>query len=479
MWRVRCAYGSVASRKRSICCARERRVGVGRREVAHQPDDVRRRLRQLGEPPAPHPGVELQVHRDAVGDLAAAGDDELEPRLARLGELVGRAHHDDPRVGKLAPQLDGFGDSDDAERRRPGLERRPTRRPSRRGRSRSPSRRPRARHPSSASSSRRALWRIAPRSIVISLRCMRLVSRESARQRLDHVARDEAVALRRFVRARAAARRSRGRGGARCGSMPFARNAAMTPVRTSPVPAVASDGRPQGADERRRGPARDERVRALEDDDAAGSAPPPPAPSASRCAAIPSTRAPSRRASSPSCGVRTRRRGALARLELGERVGVDDRRQISISASRRPDERLRLVPAEPGADRERASPWPPRRRRRSSGRFTASSTSVSSTGQRLGRAPRSSRSRRRRGTRRGPRARRRRSCRGSRRRRARSPRVYLLSSGALRGTRPGSPAVTRRARSRAGSRPMSATTTSPARKRPGATASADLRRRAS
>jgi hypothetical protein len=92
----------------------ERRVGVGCREVAHQPDDVRRRLQQLGEPPASHSGVELQVHRHVVRDLTADGEDELEPRLARLGELVGRAHHDDPGLRKLAPQLEGFDDGDDA-----------------------------------------------------------------------------------------------------------------------------------------------------------------------------------------------------------------------------------------------------------------------------------------------------------------------------------------------------------------------------
>ena len=49
---------------------RERRVRVGGREMAHQPDHVRRRLRQLGEPPASHARVELQVHRDLVRDLA-------------------------------------------------------------------------------------------------------------------------------------------------------------------------------------------------------------------------------------------------------------------------------------------------------------------------------------------------------------------------------------------------------------------------
>ena len=51
---------------------------------------------------------------------------------------VGRAHDDDPRLGKLAAQLERLGDRDDAERRRAGLERRPRDVDARRGRSRSP-----------------------------------------------------------------------------------------------------------------------------------------------------------------------------------------------------------------------------------------------------------------------------------------------------------------------------------------------------
>ena len=34
------------------------------------------------------PGVELEVHADALGDLAV-DDDELEPRLARRRDLAG------------------------------------------------------------------------------------------------------------------------------------------------------------------------------------------------------------------------------------------------------------------------------------------------------------------------------------------------------------------------------------------------------
>ena len=104
---------------------RKGRIGIGGREMAHQADDVRRRLRQLCEPPPTHAGVQLQVHRNVVRDLIAAGDDELDPSLARFGKLVGGAHHDEPRLRQLAAQVERLRDGDDAERRSPGLERRP------------------------------------------------------------------------------------------------------------------------------------------------------------------------------------------------------------------------------------------------------------------------------------------------------------------------------------------------------------------
>ena len=44
---------------------RELRVRIGRRQMAHQPDDLDRRRGKLGEPPPAHPGVQLQVHPDA------------------------------------------------------------------------------------------------------------------------------------------------------------------------------------------------------------------------------------------------------------------------------------------------------------------------------------------------------------------------------------------------------------------------------
>ena len=85
--------------------------------MGHQADDVRRRLRQLGEPPPAHAGVELEVNRDLVRDLAAR-DDELEPRVPCRGDLariVRRAHDHDARVGQLAPQLEALVDGGDAE----------------------------------------------------------------------------------------------------------------------------------------------------------------------------------------------------------------------------------------------------------------------------------------------------------------------------------------------------------------------------
>src|SRR5512132_2350583 len=46
-------------------------IAVGAREMAHQPDDLGRRLRQVREAPAAHAGVELEVDADALGDLGS------------------------------------------------------------------------------------------------------------------------------------------------------------------------------------------------------------------------------------------------------------------------------------------------------------------------------------------------------------------------------------------------------------------------
>ncbi len=102
--------------------AREGRVAVGGREVRHHPDDVARRRAELGDPPAAHARVELDVHGQALGDLRA--DDELEPRLAREGELLGRrrTEHQDPRRRQRGPQLERLGNRRDAKDARARLQ---------------------------------------------------------------------------------------------------------------------------------------------------------------------------------------------------------------------------------------------------------------------------------------------------------------------------------------------------------------------
>ena len=66
------------------------------------------------------------MDRDVLWDRAADRDHELDPRLARLRDRVGRAHDDDPRLRELTAQLEGLGDRDDAERGGSRVERRPS-----------------------------------------------------------------------------------------------------------------------------------------------------------------------------------------------------------------------------------------------------------------------------------------------------------------------------------------------------------------
>ena len=321
--------------------------------------------------------------------------------------------------------------------------------------------------PSSASSSRRALWRIAPRSIVISLRCTGLVSRERPRQRLDHVARDEAGALLRLARRELLRRARRRRGALR-----------LHPLREERGRDAGQDvARARGCERRqaeradedaaaRRG---DERVLALEDDDASNRSA-ASCTDASRCAATSFDSRPSRRPSSPSCGVRTRGAGhspgsssksASASTTAGS---VDLREQTA-------DERLRLLLApEPGPDARAPSPS-----------RAASKTLLERPLHRLQHERLEHRKRLgRRGDRdvagvgaeRGARRERRRlrSCPREPPTTRTWPDVYLLSRGERRGTSARIAGVTSRCSVSAGSSPMSATTTSPARKRPGATA---------
>ena len=105
--------------------AREGRIGVRGREMAHQPDDVDRRRRQLGQAPAAHPGVELEVDADALGDRLVEHR-EVEVCVARLGDVpVGaRPEDEDAHAPELAPKRQRLGDGRHAKRQRAFTERR-------------------------------------------------------------------------------------------------------------------------------------------------------------------------------------------------------------------------------------------------------------------------------------------------------------------------------------------------------------------
>ena len=105
---------------------RERRIRLGGREMAHQPNHVARRRRELGEPPPAHPGVELEMDPHAFRD-ATVGGDQLEPRDVRLTDLPLRhgAEHDDARVPKGGAKVERFRQCRDAEGGGTRLEGRP------------------------------------------------------------------------------------------------------------------------------------------------------------------------------------------------------------------------------------------------------------------------------------------------------------------------------------------------------------------
>ncbi len=104
----------------------EGRVRVCRREVRHQPDDRRPRLTELGEPPAAHPGVELEVERHTLGQPLVGGG-QLEPRLAGEGDLdvLGRPENEDAGVRLRGAEGQRLADRRDAQRRRAARKRRP------------------------------------------------------------------------------------------------------------------------------------------------------------------------------------------------------------------------------------------------------------------------------------------------------------------------------------------------------------------
>ena len=93
--------------------------------MAHQPDDLATGHVQLGDSPAAHAGVELQVDAHALGDLAV-GDHELQARIARLGDLAarGRPEHENAHGAERLPEREPFRHGRHAERGRSRPERR-------------------------------------------------------------------------------------------------------------------------------------------------------------------------------------------------------------------------------------------------------------------------------------------------------------------------------------------------------------------
>jgi hypothetical protein len=84
--------------------------------MAHDPDDLGRRSRQLGQAPAAHTGVELQVDANALRHELVP-DGEVEIGLARLCNLVtgARAHHEDADPRKLAAKRERLRHRRDAQ----------------------------------------------------------------------------------------------------------------------------------------------------------------------------------------------------------------------------------------------------------------------------------------------------------------------------------------------------------------------------
>ena len=210
-WRMRCGKSAVASSKRAIW-ARRTPVRVGRRQMAHQPDDLDRRRGKLESPHRPMPGVQLQVHPDAFGDrLVRRRRGRDRPPRSRDLPAGARPHDEDAHARKLG---------------RSGAPRRPSRR-------RAPPRPRRgcAAHVERAVAVSSALTtaqssvvverlaqaatfrRTAPRSIVISERCTSaFLSGERSGQRVEEIARDHAGVERRLDRRPVMGRRA----GRRC-----------------------------------------------------------------------------------------------------------------------------------------------------------------------------------------------------------------------------------------------------------------------
>src|SRR5215208_3984009 len=441
--------------------AGEAGVAVGARKVRHDGDHVARGARQLGEPPAAHAGVELEMHRYALGNRPGAHG-ELEARLARRREVLSGPHHQNAGVREGRPQRQRLLDGRDAERFGSLRERH----------ARDIERSVAVTVGLDDGPQGRALDDAPQPPDVSSQRAE--IDRE-LRARVDHDPRaagrasitSEATRPAGLPAARAARRCATAPAAAAVrASRPLARNAATTPVSTSPVPALASAGTlsltthtpSRGAPTSVSGPFR----RTTQPNRSTARA-----TAWSRCASTQADSSSSRRPSSPEWGVNTvsasRATGskpsrASASTTAGTPVSRSSRRTSSRSRSPRP------------------SPGPIARARAlsaaaitsSSGRLTASSTSVSSTGSDSAGAatatyPASARK-----------AARAQSAAAPVIPRAppttrTNPAVYLLSPSRLRGTRSRSSAPTSACVVARCSSPMSATTTSPERKRPGPT----------
>ena len=121
-------------------------VGVGGGEMGHQPDDGRAGHGQLGEPPAPHPGVELEVDLHTVGQRPVVHG-ELERGVARHAGRPRAVSARARRSGRRAAPCGAAAPRRPSRRTaRPPPPRAPrARRRGRRARSRPPSRPPTAR----------------------------------------------------------------------------------------------------------------------------------------------------------------------------------------------------------------------------------------------------------------------------------------------------------------------------------------------
>ena len=338
--------------------------------MAHDADDVPRRGGQLREPPAAHARVELEVHASRPPGSGRP------PRRARGGRRAprrSRASDTGPittmrALRSAARRWSASGKRRHAERGRARFERRLRDVDGAMAVSLRLHDRPKlgTRRRRAAASPRSC--RIAPRSRVkhdrstgpfsaIATCAVRLRAPPAGfradRSRPFPPGGDELCGA--SVR-----NRCRGRGrlrvetlGEECGD--------VTPVRTSPVPAVASAAVPWS-----------QTVTEPPGDATSVSAPfrstiAPNASAAvraasSRCSPTHSESRPRRRASSPACGVRTVGRAPRHRLEIEESVGVDDRGQVE-PVEQRPHElpALRRPCRAPGRARA-PSPAPPLRR---------------------------------------------------------------------------------------------------------------------